>query len=117
MIAAHVLEHLVEPHRVLREWHRVLRPSGILTLVLPCDPGVAWRIGRAVGSRQRFIDVGIDYDYWMSREHVNPINNLVAFIRYYFRDLEEHWLPFHVPSMDVNLIYVAHVRGGGPGAR
>jgi SAM-dependent methyltransferase len=110
IVAAHVLEHLAEPHRVIREWVRVLKPGGVLSLVLPCDPGLAWRVGRAIGSRGKFVRAGIDYDYWMAREHINPINNLAAFVRHYFTDVREQWLPFRVPSMDLNLFYIAHVR-------
>jgi phosphatidylethanolamine/phosphatidyl-N-methylethanolamine N-methyltransferase len=110
VIAAHVLEHLAQPHLVLREWARVVKPGGILTLVLPCDPGFAWRLGRHFGPRDRFVRAGIDYDYWMAREHVNPVNNLVAFVRFFFPDLEERWLPSRVPSIDLNLFYVAHAR-------
>lgn len=110
LIATHVLEHLVSPHEVLREWARVLKPGGTMTLVLPCDPGLGWRLGRAIGSRSKFIKAGIEYDYWMAREHVNPINNLVPILRYYFEDIDEQWLPMRVPSMDVNLFYIAHVR-------
>ena len=110
VIAAHVLEHLPQPHKVLREWFRVLRPGGVLSLVLPCDPGVAWRLGRAVGARQKFVKAGIEYDYWMAREHINAINNLVSFIRYYFpQTRRELWRPFGVPSMDLNLFYIAHI--------
>jgi SAM-dependent methyltransferase len=110
VIATHVLEHLVHPHSVLREWWRVVKPGGVLSLVLPCDPGVAWRLGRAVGSRGKFVRAGLEYDYWMAREHVNSINNLVALLRYYFDDLSEQWLPFRIPSMDLNLFYIAHLR-------
>ena len=110
LIATHILEHLPQPHDALREWVRVLKPGGCLSLVLPCDPGVAWRVGRAIGSRGKFIEAGIDYDYWMAREHVNPINNLVAFVRHYFPDAREQWLPLHIPSMDLNLFYIAHIR-------
>jgi phosphatidylethanolamine/phosphatidyl-N-methylethanolamine N-methyltransferase len=110
LIAAHVLEHLAQPHVALREWARVLKPGGLLSLVLPCDPGAAWRIGRAVGARRKFIRAGIEYDYWMAREHVNPINNLVSFVRYYFDNVREEWWPLKVPSMDLNLFYIAHIR-------
>lgn len=109
VIAAHVLEHLYRPHLVLREWNRVLKPGGILTLVLPCDPGIGWRLGRYASARGRFIRAGFDYDYWMAREHVNPINVLVSFVRHYFPNVREQWRPLRVPSMDLNLFYIAHV--------
>lgn len=110
VIAAHVLEHLPQPHEVLREWVRVLKPGGILTLVLPCDPGLLWRAGRYAVARRNFVKAGLQYDYWMAREHVNPINNLVAFVQHYFSDIEERWLPLRIPSMDLNLFYIAHLR-------
>lgn len=110
VIAAHVLEHLYQPHVVLREWVRVLKSGGVLTLVLPCDPGVAWRLGRYASARKKFIRAGLDYDYWMAREHVNPINVLVAFVRYYFENIVEDWRPFRIKSMDINLFYIAHIR-------
>jgi phosphatidylethanolamine/phosphatidyl-N-methylethanolamine N-methyltransferase len=109
VIATHILEHLPEPHRVLREWVRVLKPGGILSIVLPCDPGFAWRFGRRLGPRKTFTEAGIDYDYWMAREHINPINNLVAFLRFYFEDKKEQWLPLRIPSMDANLFYIVHI--------
>src|SRR3546814_5800995 len=78
LIACHVLEHLHHPHDVLREWYRVLRKGGVLSILLPCDPGVLWRVGRMFGPRANAERAGIEYDYLMAREHVNPINNLVV---------------------------------------
>ena len=110
LIAAHILEHLPEPHKVIREWMRVLKAGGVLSIVLPCDPGFAWRLGRNLGPRKSFTDVGIDYDYWMAREHINPVNNLVSFLRFYFgEEISEKWLPLRISSMDVNLFYIAHI--------
>ncbi|MCB1787204.1 MAG: class I SAM-dependent methyltransferase [Chromatiaceae bacterium] len=110
VIAAHVLEHLYRPHEVLREWVRVLKPGGVLSLVLPCDPGLAWRAGRYLVARRKFNRAGLQYDYWMAREHVNPINNLVTFVRHYFDDVGEQWLPARLPSIDLNLFYICHAR-------
>lgn len=109
LIACHILEHLYRPHEVLREWNRVLRRGGVLSILLPCDPGVLWRLGRMLGPRANAERVGIDYDYWMAREHVNPIGNLVTFIRYYFRDVRETWYPSRIPSTDLNLFYLCHI--------
>lgn len=110
LIATHVLEHLPAPHAVLREWERVVRPGGMLSIVLPCDPGLAWRLGRLLGVRRRAERAGLEYDYWMAREHVNPIFNLVTFIDYYFSDVRATWWPLRLPSADLNLIYAANIR-------
>ena len=110
VIATHVLEHIPEPHLALREWVRVARPGGVLSLVLPCDPGLAWRFGRMLGPRAAAEKRGIPYDYVMAREHVNSITNLVALLRYYFDDLPEQWWPLRIPFSDVNLIYGVNIR-------
>lgn len=110
LIATHVLEHLYRPHEVLHEWNRVVRPGGVLSLILPCDPGLLWRVGRQFGPRRRARSAGLDYDYWMAREHVNPIQNLVCFIKYYFDDITEEWWPMRLPLPDLNLIYAVTIR-------
>jgi phosphatidylethanolamine/phosphatidyl-N-methylethanolamine N-methyltransferase len=110
VIAAHVLEHLYRPHEVIREWMRILKPGGVLTLILPCDPGLLYKLGRYAVVRKKMMRVGIEYDYWMAREHVNPINNLVSFVRYFFPSIEEKWLPFRVPLIDMNLFYIIHAK-------
>jgi ubiquinone/menaquinone biosynthesis C-methylase UbiE len=110
VIAAHILEHLHRPHEVIREWMRILKPGGVMTLVLPCDPGVLWRLGRYAVARKKIIKAGVEYDYWMAREHVNPINNLVSFIRYFFPSVKEKWLPCKISLIDINLFYIVHVR-------
>lgn len=110
VIAAHVLEHMERPHEVLREWARVVKPGGVLSILLPSDPGFAWRLGRRLGPRKNAEKAGIAYDYWMAREHINPINGLVSLIEYYFEERNGRWWPFGVPSMDLNLFYVCNIR-------
>jgi ubiquinone/menaquinone biosynthesis C-methylase UbiE len=110
LIATHLLEHLPEPHRVLREWHRVVRPGGTISLILPCDPGFAWRLGRHFGPRARGELAGLPYDYFEAREHINPILNLTTFIDYYFDEVARFWWPLRLPSSDLNLLYIAHIK-------
>lgn len=63
LVAIHVLEHIYYPHLVLKEWHRVLKHGGILSILIPTDPGLAWRLGRHFGPRRNAIKQGLAYDY------------------------------------------------------
>src|SRR5512146_3078203 len=98
IIAAHVLEHIYQPHQALKEWRRVIKSGGVISILIPTDPGVAWRLGRHLGPRRNAVAQGIAYDYVMAREHVNSCNNLIALLRHYFPDRIEAWWPLPIPS-------------------
>jgi phosphatidylethanolamine/phosphatidyl-N-methylethanolamine N-methyltransferase len=110
LIATHVLEHLPNPVQVLKEWNRVIRPQGVISIVLPCDPGMLWRLGRYLGPRRNAKKLGIAYDYLQAAEHINSIFNLIVFIRHHYEDVSELWYPTRVPAPDFNLFYVCHIR-------
>jgi ubiquinone/menaquinone biosynthesis C-methylase UbiE len=105
VVAVHVLEHIYQPHLAIKEWRRVLKRGGLLSILIPTDPGVAWRLGRHLGPRRNAIRRGIAYDYVMAREHVNSCNNLIAILRHYFPTREEAWWPMPLPSIDLNLFF------------
>ncbi len=106
LIASHVLEHIYRPQAVLREWVRVLKPGAVLTLIQPCDPGLAWRLGRTLAPRRRG---GANYDYKMTLEHLNPIHNLLSLIRYYFDERHDFSWSSRIPSLDLNLIFATNI--------
>lgn len=110
LIATHVLEHLPDPVQVLKEWNRVVRPGGVISIVLPCDPGMLWRLGRSLGPRRNAKRLGIAYDYLQAAEHINSIFNLVVFIRHHFNDVSEQWYPARIPAPDLNLFYICHIK-------
>ncbi len=110
LIATHVLEHLPHPVNVLGEWNRVVRENGIISIVLPCDPGMLWRLGRHFGPRRNAKKLGIAYDYLQAAEHINSIYNLVVFLRHHFENISEFWYPTRIPTPDLNLFYICHLR-------
>ncbi|MDF2446765.1 MAG: SAM-dependent methyltransferase [Moraxellaceae bacterium] len=110
LIATHVLEHIYQPHLALKEWRRIVKPGGMISILIPTDPGMAWRFCRHLGPRRTYTRLGIAYDYMMAREHVNACNNLIALMRHYFPQRLERWWPTPVPSMDINLFFLFQAR-------
>lgn len=111
LIACHVLEHLPEPQSVVQSWARVVKPGGVISIVLPCDPGLAWRFGRTLGPRRRALRRGIPYDYVQALEHINSITNLIAIIDHHWpKSRTDHWWPTRFPLSDINLIYATNIR-------
>lgn len=55
VVANHLLEHLEDPIRALAEFHRVLRPDGVLYLALP-DPRVSFDRDRQLTTLQHLLD-------------------------------------------------------------
>jgi ubiquinone/menaquinone biosynthesis C-methylase UbiE len=110
LIATHVLEHLPDPVAVLQEWNRLVRKGGLISIVLPCDPGMLWRLGRHLGPRRNARRLGIEYDYLMATEHINSIYNLVVLIRYHFPQAREAWYPARLPLPDLNLFYICNIQ-------
>lgn len=108
LIATHVLEHIYQPHLALKEWRRVIKNGGVLSVLIPTDPGIAWRLGRHLGPRKNAVAQGIAYDFVMAREHVNSCNNLIAILRHYFPKSSESWWPLPIASIDINLFFAFH---------
>lgn len=82
----------------------------MISIVLPCDPGLLWRLGRHLGPRKNAQKQGLAYDYLQAAEHINSIFNLVVFIRHHFESLTESWYPAKLPLPDLNLFYICHIR-------
>jgi len=114
IIISHCLEHILSPEDFLNEMMRVLKKGGILSISLPTDPGLAWRLGRLfVGlfKVSKTYNLSFDeFEYLNATEHVNSIFNLISIIRHnYSNSIEEHFYPLKVKSPDLNLIYNVHI--------
>ena len=116
IVISHVLEHILEPEVFLREMMMKLKKNGILSIALPIDPGLLWRLGRfflkLYRVKKEFNISKIEYDYMIASEHVNSIFNLISIIKYIYKNniVSEKYSPFNVKILDINLFYIVTIK-------
>jgi len=104
-LAIHVLEHLPDLPNAVAELARVLKPGGIFSIVIPCDPGLAYEIARQVSSarifRKRYKQ---PYMSLMRREHINSPREIISTImKSKMREVDRSYFPLYVPIISANL--------------
>jgi SAM-dependent methyltransferase len=104
-IAVHVLEHLPDLPSAISELHRLLRVGGILSIVIPCDPGIAYEFARQISSarifRQRY---KMPYMWLMRREHINSPAEIISTLRGGFHEIDRSYFPLGlIPIVSANL--------------
>lgn len=66
------------------EMLRVLKKKRIISIALPCDPGILWRLGRFMMKKtylKRKMRKKYDHDYIIATEHINSIFNLYTIMK------------------------------------
>ena len=105
IIASHVWEHVHDPENVLIKWIKLLEDDGQIDISIPCDPGWLWRLGQLIGSGKATKMYGLsisEIELMMTREHINPCQNLLRIIRYY-TNTSAIFYPTNLPIPDLNL--------------
>ena len=115
IIISHTLEHIPEPEKFINEMMSKLKKGAILSISLPTDPGLLWRIGRLFNKiftmKKELKFSTLEYDYMNSIEHINSVFNLMNIIRHnYKNNIIEQFLPFRIKLLDVNLFYNVHIK-------
>ena len=114
IIISHCLEHINEPEKFLFEMMSKLKQGGVLSISLPTDPGLMWRLGRLFIKyfivKKTYNISKEDYEYINATEHINSIFTLTHIIKYNFKNqIKEQWLPFRIKLLDINLFYNVHI--------
>jgi SAM-dependent methyltransferase len=80
ILAIHVLEHLPNLPSAVREAHRVCNQErGVLSVVIPCEGGLAYMTARRLSARRVFERrYKQPYKWFIEREHVNRPHEILA---------------------------------------
>lgn len=104
VVVVHVLEHLPNLPGAIDEVARVLKPGGIFSAVLPCDPGLAYEIGRKVSAERLFrARYKVPYRWLVRREHINSPDEILQQIKREFEIFDTTYYPLKVPLVNLNL--------------
>ena len=104
VVVVHVLEHLPDLPTCLDEIRRVLKPGGIFSVVLPCDPGLAYEVARKISAERIFRKrYKLPYGWLIRREHINSPDEILSLLDERFVELDRSYYPLRVPIANINL--------------
>ena len=104
-VAVHVLEHLPNLPAALREIRRLLKPGGAFSVVIPCEGGLGYSLGRRLTTQRAFERrYNTSYRWHIESDHVNRAREILQELRRYFDVLESTYFPMRLPLIDLNLL-------------
>ncbi len=105
VVVVHVLEHLSNLPAALDEIRRLLSPTGVLSVVAPCEGGLAYALARRI-SAQRIFEKTYQspYRWFIEREHVNTYGEIHGELTRRFRITHEQRWPLPGLPIALNLV-------------
>jgi phosphatidylethanolamine/phosphatidyl-N-methylethanolamine N-methyltransferase len=114
VISTCVLHHVHDPEKALSELLRVTRIGGILTLLIPTDPGVFYRLIKELGSgvAARKYKVYDEMKLFHAREHKNNFPSILTILKslYKNQNLVIRYWPFRIPFWNAEVFLLVKVK-------
>jgi SAM-dependent methyltransferase len=111
IVVVHVLEHLPDLPACLDEAKRVLKLGGVFSVVLPCDPGLAYGVARNLSAERIFKKrYGLPYNWFIGREHINSPREILTLLAERFSAVDRTYFPLQIPVININLCIGATLR-------
>jgi SAM-dependent methyltransferase len=104
-VVVHVMEHLPNLPAAVSEMHRVLKPGALFSLLIPCDPGLAYEIARKISAERVFRKhFKMPYRWIARREHLNSPAEILSVLETRFSEIDRVYYPLRLPVMNLNLV-------------
>jgi SAM-dependent methyltransferase len=104
VLAIHLLEHLYNLPVALNEVARVLRPEGVFSVVIPCEGGRFYSLGRQITTKRMFEKrYHTPYEWMIRQDHCNTAHEVLDELTRRFRVRRRSFFPFGMPIIDMNL--------------
>jgi SAM-dependent methyltransferase len=105
ILAIHVLEHLPNLPAALAEIRRLLSPRGRFSVLIPCDPGLAYNLARNISARRMFESrYRVSYDWFVACEHINSTREILNCLKGNFEPVDRTFFPLKIPVVNANLV-------------
>ena len=105
VLAIHILEHLYDLPAALRQVARVLKPDGVFSVVIPCEGGQGYALGRRLTTKRTFERrYQTSYDWLIGYDHCNTAREVMAELERHFDVQHRVYWPVKVPSVHLNVV-------------
>lgn len=112
-ISTCLLHHLDNPKKALEEMRRVTVHNGLISILVPCDPGLAYRFAKRIGPYRKWRAAGIPnpnfYHYAQHRNHFPGIASIIQEVFELDETTTRYW-PFGAKSWNLNLFTTTQIR-------
>ena len=105
ILAIHVLEHLPDLPKALDEVSRLLSEDGRLSVLIPCDPGLAYEMARNLSAKHIFEQrYNQSYEWYVASEHINSPKEIIGELDKRFEITHRFYFPLLIPVAVINLV-------------
>ena len=112
VVSSCVLAHLDDPLASLLECRRVTKENGTLSFLVTTDPGFLNQLVQKIYSYPKLNKLS-EYpaNLIYALDHKNGVINLLAIIRYVFKNdsIKLNYYPFFIPSVNFNLAVIVNI--------
>lgn len=102
------MAHLVNPEKALKEWKRVVKNHGIISIYVPCEPGIFLRLIQNITTRRK--QKKLDSDAYLIHylEHRSHYIAMKCFIYHEFGEMnvQNKRYPFNFLTWNFNLFSI-----------